>query len=265
MRKPFEVLIVDDEPVARQTLRLLLQKDSDVRAIDECANGIEAVASIARHRPDLVLLDIQMPGLNGFEILEKLPVERFPEIIFVTAYDQYAIRAFEIHALDYLLKPFTDARFYAALAHAKQHLVSNLIQAASRQLLDLAEYYAGAKLERPPASNGYLSRFLIRSNGRVDLINVADVDWIEAEGNYALIHVNGKASPLREKISDLETKLDPQRFIRIHRSLMVQVDRLKELKPRENGSYTLVLHNGKSLTLSRSFRDKVLAALGATP
>jgi two-component system, LytTR family, response regulator len=265
MRNPFAVLIVDDEPVARQTLRLLLEKDADVRAIDECANGLEAVAAIAKHRPDLVLLDIQMPGLNGFEVLEKLPGERFPEIIFVTAYDQYAIRAFEMHARDYLLKPFTDARFYAALAYAKQQLATNRLQATSQQLLDLAEYYASARLECPPAANGYLSRFLIRSNGRVDLVNVADVDWIEAEGNYALIHVNGKASPLREKIIDLEAKLDPHRFLRIHRSLIVQVDRIKELKPRENGSYALILHNGKSLTLSRSFRDKVLAALKAAP
>jgi len=264
-RSGIRVLVVDDEPVARQTIRLLLQHDSDVSVAAECANGQSALEAMRREPIDLVFLDVQMPGMNGFEMLRALKAERFPAIIFTTAYDQYALKAFEVHALDYLLKPFDDDRFHQALTRAKGIILGNKMEEISRQLFDLLERY---QLKDRPLIQAqshqerqYLTRFMIRSTGRVVVVDVDAVEWIEADGNYVNIFAEGKKHLLREKMSTLEEQLDPSRFARIHRSTIIRTDRIKTLKPLFNGDYQLTMVNGKEFTLSRTYRERVLSAL----
>ena len=264
-RPTIRALIIDDEPVARQSIRVLLRNDPDVSVVGECANGPSALESIRRESPDLLFLDVQMPGMNGFEVLKALKQERLPAIIFTTAYDQYALKAFEVHALDYLLKPFDDDRFAESLSRAKSLIVGNKMEDMSRQLLDLLERFELKErlAHQPlPRADRYLSRFMIKSAGRLVVLDAALVDWIEAEGNYVSIHAEGKRHLLREKMSTLETQLDPSRFARIHRSTIIRTDRIKSLKPLFNGDYVVTMQDGKEFTLSRTYRERVLAALG---
>jgi len=242
-------LIVDDEPLARDKVRILLAKDPEIEVIGECANGQEAVEMIERESPELVFLDVQMPGLDGFGVLKKVNPERVPGVVFVTAYDQYALHAFEVHALDYLLKPFAKKRFDETLQRAKAQLRSRPEGAITQKLMSLLDGFGEAKR--------YLERFVIRSNSRVFFLKVNDVDWIEAAGNYLNIHIGNEAHLLRETMNGIETQLDPRRFVRIHRSTLVNVERIKELSPLFHGDYVVTLTNGARLTLSRSYRDKL--------
>jgi two-component system LytT family response regulator len=244
-----KTLIVDDETIARERVRRFLSAEPDVEILGECRNGREAVAAIKKLRPDLVVLDIQMPQMNGFEVLAALGLEQLPAVIFATAFDQYAIQAFTVHALDYLLKPFTQERFRQSLAHVRKQLELREDPSESNRLLSLL-----ADLTSPPK---YAERLVIKAAGRVYFIKTDDIDWIEACGNYVTLHTGAETHLLRETLSHLEGRLDPSRFLRIHRSKLVNLDRIKELTPLFNGDYTVILHNGAELTLSRTYRDRL--------
>ena len=232
------VLIVDDERNGRERLRELLEAEPDVDIVGECGNGRDAVEAIASLTPDLVFLDVQMPGMDGFAVARALGPRRFPLIVFVTAFDRRAVEAFEFHACDYLLRPFTQERVRKALAHAG---------AALRQRL---EERLAALLERFSSGNGYLRRLLVRKNGRVRFFDVDDIDWIEAQARFVRLHATGSVYPLRESIGGLEEKLDPSRFVRIHPFAIVNVQRIAEIEATEEGGQTVVLKNGARLPLS---------------
>lgn len=252
--KKIKTLIVDDEPLARRTLRDLLQSDPEVEITGECSSGPEAVNFIREHPPDILILDIQMPGMNGFEVLSKIDHGRIPAIIFITAFDQYALKAFEVHAMDYLLKPFTDERFRETLRQAKTHVELREMNRLSQSLRDLLNEYASAGTAK---RKSFLTRFMIKSGNRVTFVNAADVDWIAADNYYIKLHVGGKAHLLRLSMNELEEKLDPKRFLRIHRSTIINFDRVKELHQNPNGEYLVVLKNGMELKLSRSRRERL--------
>lgn len=242
-------LIVDDEPLARDKIRMLLSRDHEIEIVGECTNGHEAVEAIEQKSPDLVFLDVQMPGLDGFKVLDEVGVDRMPGVVFVTAYDQHALRAFEVHALDYLLKPFAQKRFTEALTHAKEQIRTQPSASYSQQLISLlGEIRSGSK---------YLERLAVKSGGRVYFLKVADLDWIEAAGNYVTLHVGSESHLLRETMNGMESQLDDRKFIRIHRSTLVNIDRIKALTPLFHGDYVVTLHNGTRLTLSRSCRERL--------
>jgi two-component system LytT family response regulator len=262
MAERIKTVIVDDEPLARRNLRLLLEKDPQIEIVDECRNGLEAVRAIQNLTPDLIFLDIQMPEMDGFDVLEKIDAQQILSIIFVTAFDQYALKAFEVHALDYLLKPFDDARFQKALQNAKAQIEKREINKLGTKLLALLEDRMQNR-QLHSQEKTYLTRLMIKLANRVILLNVNEVDWIEADGNYAKLHVGRKAHMLREKMHDLEARLDPEKFVRIHRSIIVNLDRIKELHPHFNGDYIILLADGTQLKLSRSRREHLEARLKA--
>jgi two-component system LytT family response regulator len=247
---------VDDEPLARQRIRSLLKGEPDFEIIGECANGREAAAAIRDQQPDLVFLDVQMPGMDGFSVLETVGPERMPAVIFVTAYDTYALRAFEVHALDYLLKPFDRQRFRNAIKRVKAEMDSRKNRSTSDRL--------GALLEdaRAQAGRKFLDRVVIKSAGRVFFLRTDDIDWIEAAGNYLRLHAGGEMHLLRDTMNNLETRLNPEKFVRIHRSTIVNLERVKELNLMFHGDYLVVLQDGTELTLSRSYRLKLRELLG---
>ncbi len=247
-------IVVDDEMLARQIIRELLANDSEVEIVAECVNGREAVEAIQTHKPDLLFLDIQMPEVAGFEVLEALKGERLPGVIFVTAYDQYAVRAFEFHALDYLLKPFDRERFEMAVSRAKSYLRRERNGELDRRILAL--------LEALKAESKYVERLVIKNGGRVFFLEAGEVNWIEAEGNYVRLHTDKKAHLLRETISSLEEQLDPKKFLRVHRSTIVRIDSIRELQPWFHGEYHIILHDGTKLTLSRNYREQLQTVLG---
>jgi two-component system, LytTR family, response regulator len=246
-------LIVDDEPIARARVLSLLLEEPDVDVVGECAGGSQAVSFIRSQSPDLVFLDIQMPEMDGFEVARALQPERMPALVFVTAFDQYALRAFECHALDYLLKPFSAQRFKSALSHARQQLAQRQATTLGRQLLEILPEMRS----REPVRD----RLVVRSSGRVYFVRIADIDWCEAAGNYVALHVGQQSHLTRETMSRLESQLD-QRFVRIHRSTIVNVDRVQELRSSFNGEHVLLLRDGTRLTLSRGYRDALQARLG---
>ena len=262
MPERIRTLIVDDEPLARRNLRVLLEKDPQIEIVEECRNGREAVKAINTLSPDLILLDIQMPELDGFDVLARVDPGKIQAIIFVTAFDQYALKAFEVHALDYLLKPFDDERFAYALRRAKSQIETQEISRVSKRLLALLEE---REIHHQSSSNekNYLTRLMIKAAGRVVLLKVSEIDFIEADGNYAKLHVGRKAHLLREKMHDLEARLDPAKFVRIHRSVIVNLDRIKELQPHFNGDYIVILEDGRQLRLSRTRRENLEARLKA--
>jgi two-component system, LytTR family, response regulator len=261
--KAIRTLIVDDEPAAREGIRQLLSGDPDIMVAGECADGLEATAAIRATAPDLVFLDVQMPELDGFGVLRELGVEPPPAFVFVTAYDQYALRAFEVHAIDYLLKPFTDERFRESLQRAKQQVRHGELVGLSRKLAALLDsYQAGTRPTGLAARPQYLERLVVKSGGKVTLLRVADIEWIDAEGDYVRIHVGKAWHLLRETMKNLETQLDPERFVRIHRSTIVNLERIKELQPFFRGEYVVVLQSGITLKLSRGYRDHLEARLG---
>ena len=247
-------LVIDDEPLARDMIREMLGRDSEAEIVAECGNGREAVEAIKSLTPDVIFLDIQMPELGGFEVLESLDPQTCPYVIFATAYDQYAVRAFEVHALDYLLKPFDRERFEGAWQRAKSQIKLDRTRERDRYILAL--------LEELKAGPKYLERLVVKTGGRVFFLDVKDIQCIEAEGNYVRVHDQGKHYLLRETISGLEGQLDPKQFLRIHRSAIVKLDKIKELQPWFHGEYRIILENGKQLTLSRNYRANLQEAVG---
>jgi two-component system, LytTR family, response regulator len=242
-------LIVDDEPLARDGVRMHLEDQHDIEVIGECADGEEALAMIRATEPDLVFLDVQMPGLDGFGVLEALRDGRMPEIVFVTAYDQFALQAFESYALDYLLKPYDADRFQRSLDRVRTHLRGRRrIEADARLLCMLDEMRS-----RPQ----YLERIVVRSGGRILILRIDDIDWIEAAANYVKLHVGGRTYLLRETMTRMEQQLDPERFVRIHRSTIVRVDRIRMLEPLFQGDYLVILEDGSRLPSSRGYRDNL--------
>jgi two-component system LytT family response regulator len=231
-------LVVDDEPLARSNLTVLLVRDPDIQVVAEYDSGVAALAEIRKVRPDLVFLDVQMPECDGFDVLERLGTDLPPAVVFVTAYDQYALRAFETGALDYLLKPFDDARFDSALQRAKERL---------RERRD---------------SQKAADRFIIKGTGQVSFVKISDVDWIEAADYYACLHVGAKTHLLRRSLAELEEELNAHAFCRIHRSTIVNLDRVQSLKLNQEGEYDVLLRPGTVLRLSRRYRKQLQSRLG---
>jgi two-component system LytT family response regulator len=248
-------LIVDDEPIARARVLALLHAEADIEVVRECSSGAEAVSAITETSPDLIFLDVQMPEMDGFEVARMLGPERMPAVVFVTAFDQYALRAFEIHAADYLLKPFSAQRFRLALSHAREQLAQRQATSLGRQLLALLPEMS----RREPTGR---DRLVVKSSGRVYFVRAADIDWCEAAGNYVCLHVGPQSHLVRETMGHLESQLDPHQFARIHRSTIVNVDRIQELRSSFNGEHVVVLHGGTRLTLSRGYREALQARLG---
>ena len=249
-------VIVDDESPARTRIRELLRATPDVEIIDECSNGREAVRSISANSPDLVFLDIQMPELDGFAVIEALGPEHLPAVIFVTAYDHYAVQAFEVNAIDYLLKPFDRQRFQTALSRARDHLQMNNKGELNQQLNTLLR-----QLKTPQKQ---AERFVVKSGGRVFFLKNEEIDWIEAAGNYVRLHVGTETHLLRETMNAIQKKIDPSRFIRIHRSTFVNVEKIKELQPWFHGEYVVIMRDGTQLTMSRSYRSSLPDLLGTS-
>lgn len=251
MRARLRALIVDDELVARRRIRRLLSTEPDVVVIGESGDGTSAVRTIKADHPDLVFLDVQMPELDGFDVVSALDPKSLPAIVFVTAFDKYALRAFDVHAIDYLLKPFTAERFRTAVRRARDRIHGQTVDSGLASL-------AHALRETPR----YLSRVSVKMSGKIVLVDVASVDWIEAADNYVLLHVGTRELLHRETLAGLERQLDPDRFVRIHRSVIVQIDRIAELHPASHGDMDVLLRNGKTLTLSRTWRDSVETRFG---
>ena len=247
------VIIVDDEPPARARVRRLLLDHPDIDIVAECGDGASAVQVIESHVPDLVLLDIQMPELDGFEVLQALEMPSLPAIIFVSAFDQYALRAFRVHALDYVLKPVEPDRLGEALAHARERL---------REQRSAADAGLSSLLRDLTKDRPYLSRLPVRSDGRVKVIDLADVDWLGAADNYVAVHVGSREFLVRDTIAHIEKRLDPQQFVRIHRSTIVRIDRIAELIPDLHGDFQVRLKGGTMLAMSRTFRSHLEDRLG---
>lgn len=238
-------IIVDDEPLARERIRFLLRAEPDVEIVAECGSGAEAVSQIARLKPDLLFLDVQMPEMDGFQVLESLPENQLPVVIFATAFDQHAVRAFDAHALDYLLKPFKPARFKEAMQRARERLAQQDTGAATRDLRELlAERTANQ-----------LSRLAVKTDEKIIFVNVSDVDSIESAGNYVVVHVGKENHILRETLSNLETRLPAKQFYRVSRSAIVNLERIKELQPMFRGESVIVLKNGRTISTTRSARE----------
>jgi two-component system LytT family response regulator len=246
-------LVVDDEPIARAHVVALLRDEPDIEVVAECCNGSEAAAAIGRTAPDLMFLDVQMPELDGFELLRAAGNQRLPAVVFVTAYDDYALRAFEVRAVDYLLKPFSAERFRSALAHARKQLTQQHASTIGQQLLDLLP-----EIRRTPARD----RIVVRSSGRIYFVRTNDIDWCEAAGNYVRLHLGPQTHLVRDTMAHIESDLDPNQFVRIHRSAIVNVDRIQELQSSFGGEYVVLLRGGTRLTLSRGYRDALQARLG---
>jgi len=253
---PLTTLLVDDEPLAREGLRMLLSQDPEISAIHEAKDGREAVAAIRNLRPDLVFLDVQMPEMDGVSVVKEVGADQMPAVVFVTAYDKYAIEAFEINAIDYLLKPVTAERFAQALARAKIRLQPRSGDDASRQILSLLETIAS-----PHRS---VKRLAVRSAGKTLFVDVEDIDWIEAAENYVQLHVGRAAHLLHVTMSTLEESLDTEIFVRIHRSIMINVRRIKELQPAAHGEYVVTLQDGVRLESGRTYHER-LKALATNP
>ena len=248
------VLIVDDESLARERTRLLLEEDPEVEIVGECASGTEAVAAIESTVPDLVLLDVQMPGVNGFAVLAKIRPGRLPAVIFVTARDEHALEAFRVHALDDLLKPFDGERLRESLARARESIRSVPPHAFARRILAMLADVA------PRARR--LDRIVLRSGGRLSFLKADEVDWIEGEGNYLRVHAGKQSYLLRETLSDIAARLDPERFVRIHKSTIVNTERIREIQPLFNGAHSVLLLDGTRLTWSRGYREQLRALTG---
>jgi two-component system LytT family response regulator len=240
-------LIVDDEPLARQRVRLLLNEEADLEIAGECEDGVEAVAQIQTLKPDLLFLDVQMPEMDGFGVLASVPEALLPVLIFTTAYDEHALRAFDSHALDYLLKPFKPERFKQAVQRARELIAHKQAGEAARGLLAL--------LGDRPAPTGLLTRLAVKTPDKVIFVNLEEIDAIEAAGKYAVVHAGNQNHILRESMTSLESHLPPQRFLRISRSVIVNIDRIKELQPMFKGENIIVLKNGKNYPTTRPLRE----------
>jgi two-component system LytT family response regulator len=240
--------------MARERILSLLQQEGDVEVIGQCSDGVQAVSAIQQQSPDLVFLDVQMPGCDGFGVIQNIGADRMPTVVFVTAYDEYALRAFEVHALDYLLKPFGKDRFQETLKHARESLERRRAGDLGRRLLALVH-------DLKPEQQR-LDRLVVKSGGRVFFLRTDEIDWIEAAGNYVRLHLGEESHLFRETMNGMEARLDARRFVRIHRSRIVNTERIKELQPWFNGEYVVILRNGTRLTLSRGYREKLQEQLG---
>jgi two-component system LytT family response regulator len=251
MSPKIRAVIVDDEPLARDRVRMLLEGVDDIEVVGEFGDGRSAVEGILELRPDLLFLDVQMPEVDGFGVLQLVGAEQMPVTIFVTAYDQYALKAFDVSAVDYLLKPFDRERFIRALARARKQIPSP--EDLQSRLLSLLQQVT---------KNTFLERLVIKSAGRISFLKTDEVDWIEAAGNYVRLHVARESHMLRETMSSIEGKLDPGKFVRIHRGAVVNLERIKDLQPLFHGDHQVTLRDGSRLTLSRSYRDNLERVLG---
>ena len=248
------VLVVDDEALARERACQLLRADPDLEIIGQCADGQTAVETILRDAPDLVLLDVQMPELDGFAVVEAIGADKMPPVIFITAHEKFALKAFDVHAIDYLLKPYDRERFQTALARAKDQLA----RARSGDLQTRMTALLGELKTQPKTAN----RLVVKTDGRVLLLKAEDVDWIEAADNYIVLHVGAENHMLRETMTSIEGRLPAGKFVRVNRSTIVNTDRIKELQPLFHGEYVIILRNGAKLTLSRGYREKLDQLLG---
>lgn len=249
-------VIADDEPLARKKLRLLLQAEPDVRVVAECGNGPDTLEALRLYRPDLLFLDVEMPEMNGFDVLRNLEAEPAPWVIFTTAFDEYAVRAFEAEALDYLLKPFAEQRLHDAVSRARQQIALHHGIISPQRLREA--------LAHPPGKNGFLERLVIKSAGRVIFLNVDEIDWIEAAANYIRIHAGKECHLMRESITRMAERLDSSRFVRVHRSVVANVSKIRELQACNSGEYILVLRNGKQLPCSRGYRSALEPFISGT-
>jgi two-component system LytT family response regulator len=250
MTPTLRALIVDDERLARDKVRRLLESEADVEIVGECGSGHEAVAVLRSQKVDLVFLDIQMPGLSGFDVLREVGPAALAHVVFVTAHDEFAVRAFDVQALDYLLKPFDAARFRETLARVRKRSAGELQQQMT------------ALLEGLGARDAYAQRMLVKGAGRLSFVRVDEIDWIEAADNYVRLHSGRDEHLLRETMNSVETRLDPHRFVRVHRSAIVNVDAVKEVQPLFHGDYEVLLRTGKLVPVGRNYRDKLLKTLG---
>ena len=251
------VLVADDEAPARRVLTRLLGAHADIDVVAECADGADAVLRIAGERPELIFLDVKMPELDGFEVIERVGVDAMPPVVFVTAFDDFALRAFDVRALDYLVKPFSDARFEATLARARQRLIERDAPRLAAELRSLLEARRSAPDGGEPAQ-----RFLVKLGSRMSVIAAGEIDWIEAQGYYVTLHVGGAAHLHRQPISSLEAELDPRAFARIDRSAIVNLARVRELRRRSDGRWVARLADGTELPVSRRRREQLLQRLG---
>ena len=265
-------IIVDDEPLARRGIRARLERAGGYTVVAECGSGREAVTAIRAHAPSVVFLDVQMPGVDGFGVIEQIGADRMPVVIFVTAYDTHALRAFEAHAFDYLLKPIDDDRFAVTLDRARRRVVEREESEVARRLaalmhdlrpaLDAADAGHGRRAESAEPSVPTPNRIAIRDRDRVLFVDVSDVDWVGADGDYVRIHANGKSHLVRDTMAAMEQRLDPATFVRIHRSSIVNVSRIRELRPYSSREYAVILRDGTRLRLSRRYRDRLRAHFG---
>ncbi|MGA9855276.1 MAG: LytTR family transcriptional regulator DNA-binding domain-containing protein [Gammaproteobacteria bacterium] len=245
-------LIVDDMPLSRQRTRRYLAAEPDVEIVGECGDGEAALSAIDTLTPDLVLLDIQMPGMNGLELLGKIPAERRPAVVFITAFDEFAVPAFAAHAVDFLLKPFDRERVAKVMGRVRDYLDAKPDAASVLPASATVSEHKGA----------YLNRFAVKSVGRTVFVATDSVDWLETAGNYVCLHAGKETHLVRETMNQIETQLDPGQFVRIHRSTMVRIEAIREIQPLFNGDRAVILRDGSKLTMSRSYRDKAKAALG---
>jgi len=250
------VLIVDDEPLARERIRTLLAGEPGFEIVGEAADGTAAAESIMALQPDLVFLDVQMPGADGFDVIDAVGPDKMPFVVFVTAYDRYALRAFDVHALDYLLKPFDRERFREALERAQIQIERSSGGDIERRLAAIVKDLRPAKTKT--------DRFVVKSGGRIFFVRTAEIDWIEAAGNYVKLHVGNDSHLIRETMNAVESKLSPDLFVRIHRCHIVNIEQVGELQPWFNGEYVVFLKNGTRLTLSRGYRERLQDRIGRT-
>jgi two-component system LytT family response regulator len=249
------VLVVDDEAPARQRVIDLLQKDAQIGEILEAADGLAAVEAILDHHPDLVLLDVQMPELDGLGVIDAIGAEAMPLTVFITAYDQHAIKAFEANALDYLLKPFSDERLESAMVRVKQRLDERSLREFGKRIMKMAS-------TAPPTADRRWDRLVVKSGGSTRFVRVVEIDWIEAAGVYANLHVGGKELLYRTALNELVERLDPRRFVRVHRSAIVNIESILQLEPISHGEFDVVLKDGSRTRVSRTYRAQLEARLG---
>jgi two-component system, LytTR family, response regulator len=241
-----QAIIVDDEDLARQRIRDLLAERQDIQVRAECRNGTAAIEAIRRHHPDLVFLDVQMPDVDGFGVIEQVGAEKMPPVIFVTAFDEYALHAFEADAVDYLLKPFDRERF--------QRAVDRMLERRDRRKLAELDRSVHKLLEMAQEGGRYGDRLAVRNSGSVTFVKVDAIDWIEASRNYVKIHSDGEVHTMRETMARMEARLDPERFLRIHRSTLVNIDRIHKIEPGIGTESIVILENGARLMVSRAYR-----------
>lgn len=255
--RPLRALIVDDEPLAREGVRMLIGSDPEISIVGEVDNGRDAVTAIVEHHPDLVFLDVQMPEQDGLSVLRQIPKDRLPIVVFVTAFDRYAIDAFEAHALDYLLKPVEADRFAVTIARVKSRFRERELSGITDRLLALMKDTESLTGQQKT----YIERVPVPYAGKVQIVPVATIDWVEAEDDYVRLHVGKSSHLIRKTLSAFEAELDPRQFIRIHRSHIVNASCIKELRPQGQGQYSVVLSDGTELKLSKTFKDRVAALL----